>query len=153
MNSTDIDNIDIKNVVILDTDQAGDVYMEKLFPLWVDAVVMTLEGKYPLDSSLKARVLDKMQNDKNLKVILYGANAVKTETLSQHRINMFNLFNLDLRRYPWQQPVINFDEFKIIELCRAFCDIGDIERLQNYNSYLDVMMPESVNWYHNLLRS
>ena len=46
MIETIIENLEIKNVVILDSDSAGDLYMEKLFPYWVDVVVITLPTSF-----------------------------------------------------------------------------------------------------------
>lgn len=153
MDNNDIENIPIENVALLDTDAAGDLYMEKLFPLWTDVVVFTLEGKYPVDSNLRARTLEKIKNDQNLNLFIYGAKSEKFETASQRRLDMHGLFSLDLRRYPWQQPVLELDEYKIIEICRVSRGKKDLERLQSYNLYIEVMMPDSVKWYHDLVKS
>jgi hypothetical protein len=154
MNQNDIDNIDIRQVVVLDTDVAGDIYMERIFPLWVDAIVVTLEGKYPVNAALRTRVLNEIDTNPNIFLILYGAESEKITSASVSRLTMSSFLNQDLRRYPWQLPIWSFDENKIISLCKAFCDAGiDRDRLQSYNHYIDVMMPASVCWYHNLLRS
>ena len=148
----DISNIEINNVVLLDTNAAADLYMEKLFPLWSSVIVVSLEGKYPLNQDLKNRVFENLSNNTNLSILIFGAQAEKFETASQKRMNMQSLFRLDLRRYPWEKPVFEFDEYKITELCRAFCDSPDKNRLQSYNSFIDAMIPESVKWYHDLVR-
>jgi hypothetical protein len=154
MNQDDINNIDIKNVVVLDTDAAGDLYMEKIFPYWVDVVVLTLEGKYPLNQLLRTRILQEVESNSNIYLLLYGAQSEKMKSASPKRLLMSAFLNQDLRRYPWQRPAWDFNEDRIINLCRGFCGIGrDHDRLQSYNHYIDVMMPASVNWYHNLIRS
>jgi hypothetical protein len=154
MNQNDIDNIDIQRIVVLDTDAAGDLYMERVFPLWVDVIVVTLEGKYPVNTLLRDRVLTEIQSNPNIYLLLYGAESEKMPSASLSRLLMSAFLNQDLRRYPWQTPIWNFDENKIISLSKAFCNIGrDSARLQSYNHYIDVMMPSSVGWYHDLIRS
>jgi hypothetical protein len=87
-------------------------------------------------------------------LLLYGAESEKMPSASLSRLLMSAFLNQDLRRYPWQTPIWNFDENKIISLSKAFCNIGrDSARLQSYNHYIDVMMPSSVGWYHDLIRS
>jgi hypothetical protein len=154
MNQNDINNIDIRHVVVLDTDTSGDIYMEKMFPQWVDVVVITLEGKYPLNQLLRTRVLQEIESNPTIYLLLYGAQSEKMASASPRRMLMSSFLNQDLRRYPWQRPTWNFDEDKILNLCRGFCQVGrDPARLQSYNHYIDVMMPSSVSWYHTLIRS
>ncbi len=153
MDNLDINNIEIRNIVLIDKDSSADLYMQELFPLWVDVVVVSLEGKYPLNADLRSTVLELLKTNPNLNIFIYGANAEKFVTASQKRLSMYSILGLDLRRYPWQKPVFDFDEFKIVELCKAFAMSQDLSRLQNYNMYINVMMPDSIKWYHELLRS
>jgi hypothetical protein len=157
MNETIIENLEIKNVVILDSDSAGDLYMEKLFPYWVDVIIITLEGKYPLDPSLKSRVLKELENNEDLFCFCFGSNADKYLTKTKKKLRLAPFFYKDLTFNKWTQGIFNFNEEKIVGLMMAF--VGDtmsrlkIERIDKYNSLLDIAQPDSVKWYHRLIES
>jgi hypothetical protein len=154
---SEISNIDVKHVVILDTDTAGDLYMEKMYPLWCDVIVVTLEGKYPLDARLRKRVLDELATNKNIYCMFYGARGTQElDILSDRRLFVSNFLVRDLQIFKWQkQATFELDEFRIIELCMVFCNtMYDTSRIQTYNFTIDQLQDNSsVKWYHQLIRS
>lgn len=148
----EINNIDINNVIILDTDQAGDIYMEQLYPIWVDCVVFTLEGKYPLNPLLRQKVIDELATNKNVRCILFGAEAEKYPTATEVKLPMAPFFLKDLVRYFWHRPNFEFDQERICEFIKAFCIRRDVERMQRYSYTLNTFEPSSIKWYHQLLK-
>ena len=157
MNETIIENLEIKNVVILDTDSSGDLYMEKLFPYWVDVTVITLEGKYPVNSTLRNRVLAELENNENLVCFCFGANSDRYPLKTKKKLHLAAFLYKDLTFNKWSQSHFDFNEERIVVLMMAFS--GDtmsrlkIERIDKYNSLLKVAQPESVRWYHHLIES
>ena len=157
MNEIIIENLEIKNVVILDSDSAGDLYMEKLFPYWVDVTVITLEGKYPLDAKLRNRVLKELETNESLFCFCFGSSADKYPLKTKKKLRLAPFFYKDLAFNKWTQGIFNFNEDKIVGLMMAF--VGDtmsrlkIERIDKYNSLLDIAEPSSVKWYHQLIKS
>lgn len=153
----DINNIDIKHVVFLDSDAAGDLYMEKMYPLWCDVIVVTLEGKYPQNPMLRERVLAELATNKNIYCMFYGAKAPNELNIaSERRLFVSNYLIRDLQVYAWQKKgVFEFDESRIIELCMVFCNtMFDMGRMQSYNSVIDQLSENSsVKWYHHLIKS
>jgi hypothetical protein len=157
MIQTIIENLEIKNVVILDSDKAGDLYMEKLFPYWVDVTVITLEGKYPVNLTLRNRVLTELENNENLFCFCFGSKADKYPLKTKKKLRLAPFFYKDLTFNKWTQGIFNFNEEKIIGLMMAF--VGDtmsrlkIERIDQYNGLLKIAQPDSIKWYHHLIES
>jgi hypothetical protein len=157
MIETIIENLEIKNVVILDSDSAGDLYMEKLFPYWVDVVVITLEGKYPLDLTLRHRILTELENNENLVCFCFGANSDKYPLKTKKKLRLAPFLYKDLIFNKWSQSVFDFNEERIVGLMMAFS--GDsmsrlkIERIDKYNSLLKIAQQDSIRWYHHLIES
>lgn len=154
----DINNIDIRNVVILDSNAAGDMYMEKMYPLWCDVTVLTVEGKYPENPMLRERVLAELATNKNIYCIFYGARGQRElNILTEKRLIVADFLIRDLRIYEWQtKSIFEFDDRKIIELCMVFCNtMFDSSRMQTYNSVIDQLSEgnTSVKWYHQLIKS
>lgn len=151
----EIENIGISVVVILDRDDSGDLYMEKLFPLWSDVVVFTVEGKYPTNTLLRERLLEEMRSNPKLICILYGAQSEKLEgLLSQRRLHMSQILKKELVSSINPSPGFKMSDNKIVALCRAFASGFDLDRRKSYNGLLDdLTVPESIKWYHNLIRS
>ena len=158
MTQEEINNIDIRNVVILDSDIAGDTYVEKMYPLWVDVIVLTVDGKYPQNQALRERVLAELATNKNIYCIFYGARGARElNIVSEKRLNIAEFLIRDLRIYEWQhKSIFEFDDRRIIELCMVFCNtMFDSSRLQTYNSIIDQLSENntSVKWYHQLIKS
>lgn len=155
LSRSEIENIGISTIVILDRDDSGDLYMENLFPLWSDLVVFTVEGKYPTNPVLRERVLEEMRTNPKLICILYGARSEQLDyLLSQRRLHMSQILKKELVSGINPSPGFKMDEKKIVALCRAFAQGFDSDRQQSYNGLLDdLTVPESVKWHHNLIRS
>jgi|APGre2960657423_1045063.scaffolds.fasta_scaffold25411_2 hypothetical protein len=153
----DINNIDVRHVVFLDTDIAGDLYMEKMYPLWCDVVVVTLEGKYPENPVLRERVLAELSTNKNIYCMFFGARAQNQLNIaSERRLFVSNYLIRDLQVFGWQKKgIFELDESRIMELCMVFCNtMFDHGRLQSYNSVIDQLENnDSVKWYHHLIKS
>jgi len=146
-----IDAIRVESVIILDSDQAGDIYMEKLFPLWIDPIVFTIEGKYPLHNGLRQRVIRELEDNKNVRCILFGAQSEKYKTATDRKLAMAPFFVQDLTSYFWQKPMFEFYEQRIVELMKEFCEKVDTDRLDSYQPILDYYKKSSVKWYHSLI--
>lgn len=152
-----LEHLEIKNVVILDSDEAGDLYMERLFPYWIDVTVITLQGKYPLNRRLRERVLHELENNENLFCFCFGSGADKYPLKTKKKLRLAPFFFKDLTFDKWTDSIFNFNEEKIVGLMMAF--VGDtmsrlkIERIEKYNSLLKVAEPSSVKWYHHLIES
>jgi hypothetical protein len=157
MIETIIENLEIKNVVILDSDKAGDLYMEKLFPYWVDVTVITLEGKYPLNLTLRNKVLKDLENNENLICFCFGSNADRYPLKTKKKLRLASFLYKDLTFNKWSQSIFDFNEERIVGLMMGFS--GDtmsrlkIERIDKYNSLLKIAQPDSVKWYHHLIES
>lgn len=147
----EIDNIDVNHVIILDSDKAGDIYMENLYPIWVDCIVYTIEGKYPINQLLRQKVEVELQNSKKIKCILFGALAEKMPIASEIKLNMAPFLLKDCRRFFWHKPNFEFNNERICELIKAFCLWQDVERIQGYQYILQTFEPDSVQWFHEML--
>lgn len=148
-----IDYVRFDSVIILDTDYAGDIYMERLFPLYVEPVVYTLEGKYPIHPLLRKKIESQLSTNSELKCILFGANAEKLKTATSKKLAMAPLLMHDLTMYFWQKPVFDFYEQSIIEIIKSFCFKIDLDRLVAYDKSFDFYKQSTIKWYHDLIRS
>jgi hypothetical protein len=152
-----IENLEIKNVVILDSDKAGDLYMEKLFPYWIDVTVITLEGKYPLNLTLRNKILKELENNENLICFCFGANSDRYSLKTKKKLSLISFLYKDLTFNKWDRGIFDFNEERIVQLMMGFS--GDsmsrlkIERIDKYNSLLKIAQPDSVRWYHHLIES
>lgn len=152
-----IENLEIKNVVILDSDKAGDLYMEKLFPYWIDVTVITLEGKYPLNLTLRNKILKELENNENLICFCFGANSDRYPLKTKKKLSLISFLYKDLTFNKWDRGIFDFNEERIVQLMMGFS--GDsmsrlkIERIDKYNSLLKIAQPDSVRWYHHLIES
>lgn len=159
LTKNEIDNLGISNVVVLDTDNAADIYMEKLFPQWCDVYVYTLEGGYPRDAYLRARLEHELQHNDQLVVFLYGARSETTfATASQRRLHMSQLLRKDLRSGGLStrssRAIFGFDAVRIAELCQGFSSGFSNQRNTSYNNIMDdLSIKTSVRWYHDLIKS
>lgn len=147
-----IDALDISVVVILDKDVSGDLYMEKLYPLWTTPIIMTLEGKYPVNSVLRDKLLYELETNPNIYCFLFGANSEKFKTKTDKRVKMGPILMKDAVRYEWMPPRFNFTDETIVELMQGFVDDNGV-RLRQYNNRISGAIPESVKWYHHILKS
>jgi hypothetical protein len=159
MNITEeeIKNIDIGNIVILDTDAAGDMFMETLFPLWTNVVIVTLGGKYPINEFLKKRVFEELANNSNINCIQFGADSEKLSVKTEKKLKMSYFLIKDLTFLSYQNPEFSFDAEMIVSLMMSFT--GDSisrlnkDRLNSYDYIISNARPESVKWYHELIKS
>lgn len=151
----DIDNIEIRHVVVLDTDAAGDLYMEKMYPIWCDVIVVTVEGKYPQNPMLRKRVIEELATNKNIYCMLYGVKANKELSIaSEKQLFLADFFIRDLQLGMNGHGIFDLDEFRIIEFCMAFCNIMyDRSRVQDFNSTMDNFDPRLIKEFHQLIRS
>lgn len=150
----DIDNIDIRYVVILDSDEAGDLYMEKMYPLWCDVVVLTVDGKYPTNPMLKQRVLTELETNENIYCLIWGAKDTQLKIATKKRLFLADFLIRDLALNWEGHSIFDFDEFKIIDLCMTFCNVlFDRSRIQNFNVEIDKIDPRIVKWFHQLMRA
>lgn len=159
-----INSIDIRYVVLLDADSAGDLYMEKLFPMWPDVVVVTLDGKYPENPILRVRVLAELKTNTALYCLVYGAGVLeKLEVVTQRVLHMVDFLTGDLIVFPWQTPKFDLNDDRIIAIMKAFSNANDITpgnaRINTYNALEDYLATgqehqrNSIKWYHQLIRS
>lgn len=152
-----VEHLEIKNVVILDSDKAGDIYMEKLFPYWIDVTIITLEGKYPLNVKLREKVLKELEHNENLICFCFGAKADRYPLKTKTKLRLSLFLYKDLTFNKWSEAIFNFNEERIVGLMMGFS--GDsmarlkIERIDKYNSLLKIAQPDSVKWYHHLIAS
>ena len=146
-----VSKIKINCVVVLDSDRAGDLYMEKLYPRWIEPIVYTIEGKYPYDKDLRQKCEYEFANNPNLTVFAFGSRSATMKTLSQKKLNMFSFFRKDLMYFNWQKPILDFDVDKIIHLMTAFYMPEDLDRITNYENQILAYDSNSVKWYHHLL--
>jgi hypothetical protein len=153
----EIENIEIRNVLIFDKDSACDIYMEKLFPLWTDVVLVSLEGKYPRDERLKDRVFTELENNPDLYVIQFGYNSETLKIASNKKFKMSYFLLRDLIMYDRHNPEFNFNEELIISVLMSLTESSlaavNLKRPQIYNHLIDSAVKDSVKWYHSLLRS
>lgn len=147
-----IENIEIKHVVILDTDKAGDAYIERVFPYWVDVVVITLEGKYPLNPNLRKRVLDRLETDEDIFCFCFGLRAEKFPTKSHQRMKLAPILFLDLQYNTSVPTNPAFNEEKITNLMMAFSGATQYRlRKEDMEKYdFDTSVDISKQWYHYL---
>ena len=163
LSDEDINNIDIRYVALLDSDEAGDLYMEKLFPLWTDVIVVTLDGKYPENPALRERILRELQTNNELFCFTFGANAVtQLNVVSPKVLHLVDFFFADLINFPWQKPRLELNEDRIIVIMQAFSNkiANSTGRLNNYNAVISYFenatepcQIESRKWYHMLVKS
>lgn len=163
LSDEDINNIDIRYVVLLDSDEAGDLYMERMFPLWTDVIVVTLDGKYPENPVLKERILRELQTNRELYCFAFGANAVtQLNVVSPKVLHLVDFFFADLVKFPWQKPKLDLNEDRIIVIMHAFANkiANTADRLNNYNAVLSYFenakepyQVASCKWYHMLVKS
>lgn len=152
--NTDIDNIDIEHVVILDQDSSGDDYMKNLFFRWPEVIVMTVEGKYPTNIYLKTRVIEEIEKNNNLIIFCFGAESEKLNAVSKKKFRMSSFLLRDLCRYPWSQPTFQFDDERLVNLMKTLSlSVTELERLKLYNNRIDISNPDSIKWFHSLLKS
>lgn len=153
----EIDSIEIKNVLIFDTDNACDIYMQKLYPLWTDVILVSLEGKYPINQFLKNKVFDEIKNNPNLCIIQFGHNSENLEVASSKKFKMSYFLLRDLVMYDRHQPEFNFDEELIVSVLMSLAEssplVSNLKRPQIYNHVIDSSVKDSIKWYHYLLRS
>jgi hypothetical protein len=153
----EIENIEIRNVLIFDKDDACDLYMEHLFPLWTDVVLVSLEGKYPIDQRLKDRVFSELENNPNLFVVQFGYHSENFKVASNKKFKMSYFLLRDLVMYDRHHPEFNFNAESIISVLMSLTEsplaVSNIRRPQIYNHVIDSAVDDSKKWYHNLLRS
>lgn len=146
-----VETVRIQHVIILDSNEAGDLYMERLYPLWIDPIVFTLEGKYPLNANLRDRVVSALANNKNINCILFGSKSEKYKTASDKKLCMGSFLMQDLTMYFWQSPRFDFNDEKIVDLMYLFCNDRDTDRLSNYSKIFDAYNKSSLKWFHALI--
>jgi len=163
LSEQDINNIDLNYVVLLDSDSAGDLYMEKMYPRWTDVIVVTLDGKYPENPILRERVLRELQTNEKIYCITFGAKAIyEFKVISQKVLHMVDFLFADLVTNTWQKPKLELNEERLIVIMQSFCNkfAAGQDRLQSYNSILKSYknstfshQKNSLRWYHGLVVS
>lgn len=152
-----VDAIEVKNVVILDLDSSGDLYMEKLFPYWIDVIVFTLEGKYPVNAKLRQKIINELENNENIVCYTFGAGADKYPMKTKKILRLAPFFYADFKMDKWTKSIFEFDEAKITILMKAF--VGDTmsrlrpDRIQKYNPLIENVPQDTVKWFHSLIKS
>lgn len=157
LKTEDIQNIEIRNIILLDKDRAGDLYMEKVFPLWTDVIVVTLEGKYPVNADLRNRVMQELKDNPNLFCMTFGANSDSYPLKTQKRFKMAYFLLRDIRNYDHHFSEFNFDEELLVSIMMSLTEspvmAGNLIRVNQYDHLLNSVIPESVNWIHSLIKS
>lgn len=163
LSDQDIENLHVDYVVLLDSDESGDLYMQHLFPMWTQVIVVTLDGKYPLDARLRNRVLSELEHNENIYCMIFGARASSSMKIAtKRRLHMVDFLFTDLVHFPWQKPRLELNEDRLITIMQAFCEqiAQHDSRVQSYNAVLDHYansqhdhQANSLKWYHALVKS
>lgn len=139
-----IETIDITNIVLLPNKIAGDLYMEEFYDKFVDIIICTADGEYPIDSRLKEKTLTALENDVKINLIVIGAQSLVNRKVATSKILILDdIIMMDFSKSRLDTiSALDLSSFKISSIIKSFCSQGkkmklghNLSDLFNYRNY------------------
>lgn len=139
-----IDTVEITNIILLPNKIAGDLYMEKFYDKFVDIVVCTADGEYPVDSRLKEKTLSALENDVKVNLVVIGAQSVVERKIATNKLLILDdIIMLDFSKSRLDAlGALDLTAYKLASIIKSFCSQGKKLKLgynladaSNYKNY------------------
>ena len=146
-------SVDITAIVIFAKKENADIFFERLYPLWSDPIVVSEDGFYPEDSSLKEKILSELKTNSNLPIIVFNmASYVRMDILSKNILNAEELMKKDSYRFTKIKP-FNWSDTGIASLLSHFASLNSslLRPSSDDEIWFKKVNPESLDWYHKLI--
>lgn len=149
----DYDSVDITAVVLLAQKENADIFFERIYPLWSDAIIVTEDGFYPENEMLREKIKIELQTNHNLPVIVFSLSSYfKMNIISKNILNFEELIKKDSYRFTKIKP-FNWTDFGIANLLFQFSSLNSslLRPSSDEEIWYKNVNPESLNWCHKLI--
>lgn len=139
-----IETINISNVILLPNKLAGDLYMKEFYDKYVDVIVCTADGEYPIDSRLKEKTLTALENDVKINLIVIGDQSLVDRKIATKKLLILDdLIMMDFSTSRLDtMSALELDSYKITSIIKNFCTQGkklkigyNLSNVINYKKY------------------
>lgn len=146
------ESVQINSITILPTEKSAQEFLDKIYPHWTDTIVVSADGVFPKDTTLKNLVIDSLSSNVNLPVVVFGANSLKKITVaSTKKLIMDDFFLNDMYRFDSSESAFNWNARSIAMFCLIWVNQNGSEVRENYADFREMFNPESVKWYVNMI--
>jgi hypothetical protein len=145
--------IPIKNVLLLASDTAAKLYLDRVYDYYTDIIVLSANGGYPTDATLRDRTLAAVKCDTSINLIMLGCDSVTYITPATEKILMLDDLIISDAAANKRKPGMDLDERKLALMIRSFVDQDKKLKMGNNfsNGYSNYREYASRGWMHQLL--
>lgn len=146
------ESVQLNSITILHTEKSAQEFLDKIYPHWTDTIVVSADGVFPKDTTLKNLAIDTLATNVNLPIVVFGANSLKKITVaSTKKLIMDNFLHQDMYRFDSSESVYNWNARSIAMFCFTWVNQNGSEVRESYADLREMFHPESIRWYNNLI--
>lgn len=120
---TNLEIVPIKNIVLLPTQYSAELYFEKIFDLFIDCIIVTIDKTYPLNPDLGDNVWEKLENDEDLNIVVFGYDCLSKIKIKSKKIFVLDDILLsDFDKTLLDSSSLDINEYKIFLIIKSFFD-------------------------------
>lgn len=146
-----IDSIQVNCITVLKTAAAAELFLEKIYPVWTDTIVVSADGVYPKNPRMNSFIFDHLKTHSTVPVIVFGRSTIKKlDIASQNILKMDSFLTADFYRFSPNEKTFNWDD----TMMAGFLNIWVRQLANGRENNADTRPffdPKSIQWYHNIL--
>lgn len=125
--------IQVDRIALFAHAASAQAFLDEVFPWFCHCLVVSADGVFPRDESLKARAQEELASNKKIKIIVFGATALKKMNVTSERfVVMDDLLMQDLKSHQMDRALgLDFSPPKLANFMENFFSQWD--RLQRMN--------------------
>lgn len=126
--------INVDRVALFSNATSAQAYLDEVFPWFCHCLIVSADGVFPRNESLRVRAQAELATNKKIKVIVFGATAIKKMNLATERfVVMDDLLMQDLKSHKMDRALgLDFSPAKLANFMENFFSQWD--RLQRMNN-------------------
>jgi hypothetical protein len=147
------ESIQVNSITVVKSAAAAELFMQTIYQLWADTIVVSADGVYPKDAQLKELVMSKLQTDVAVPVVVFGASCHQIlGIVSKKTLTMDAFFIADLYRFDSSECTFNWDDRMIATFISKWAgQVLDGARRTDDADYRPLYHPDSSKWFHRLI--
>lgn len=118
--STEI--IPVKNVLLLASDAAARLYLDKVYDYYADIIVCSAEGGFPQQQELWQRAMHSVAEDASINLIICGCDALQKVKPATAKILILDDLIMSDASPSARKPGMGLDARKVALLIKSFLD-------------------------------
>jgi hypothetical protein len=129
--------VDCTKLVLVKDAAAAAAYQKLLWPIYVNAVLISADGTYPLDADLRARAFATLAEDPHAVIIVFNFDSTKQLSIATNRLLVMDdlLLSSRMRSRHHQRYDLELDCAAVAKIMHSF--YSQWNRLEQANNFTE----------------